>query len=112
MAGETCGCDESKALRVELAELREAAHLVLAWIDRSVDVGKHAAQRLERALAQSTTREPCDDWCDGCRKERHGLIAPHTPRRRCGSWNMRSLTCELPEGHRGEHRCCQIRWAQ
>ena len=46
-----CNCDQAKALQSELADLRAAAHLVLAWIDRSNSVGREAAQRLERALA-------------------------------------------------------------
>ena len=77
--GDPCNCDQAKALDIrifhlstelqaasreaqehaeararlvdELAELRAAAHLVLAWIDRSNSVGREAAQRLERALA-------------------------------------------------------------
>jgi len=43
--------EERRAAESELAELRAAAHLVLAWIDRSNSVGREAAQRLERALA-------------------------------------------------------------
>lgn len=34
-----------------IQELTEAAYCVLAWIDRSVDTGRLAAERLERALA-------------------------------------------------------------
>lgn len=32
-------------------ELISAAYCVLAWIDRKTDTGRHAAERLERALA-------------------------------------------------------------
>ena len=46
-----CNCDQAKTLQSELAELRAAAHLVLARVDRSNSVGREAAQRLERALA-------------------------------------------------------------
>jgi len=34
-----------------ISELHEAAHCVLAWIDRKTDTGRLAAERLERALA-------------------------------------------------------------
>lgn len=51
MATEPCECDQAKALRSELSDLRAAAYGVLAWIDRSTSVGYGAAQRLERALA-------------------------------------------------------------
>ncbi len=45
-----------------IRELTEAAHCVLAWIDRSVDTGRLAAERLERALATalSHTVPPTD----------------------------------------------------
>ena len=35
----------------EQDELTDAAHCVLAWIDRKTDTGRLAAERLERALA-------------------------------------------------------------
>jgi len=42
-------------------ELTEAAHCVLAWIDRKTDTGRLAAERLERALAGVKTKEDSDD---------------------------------------------------
>jgi len=43
-----------------ISELTEAAHCVLAWIDRSVDTGRLAAERLERALAG--VKESASGW--------------------------------------------------
>lgn len=40
-----------------LHELAESAYCVLAWIDRSVDTGRLAAERLERALAGVKVKE-------------------------------------------------------
>jgi hypothetical protein len=45
---------------------------------RRADAACRAKERAAGLLVGS--RPPCADWCDGCRKERHGLTAPHTPR--------------------------------
>lgn len=91
---EQCNCDESRMLRAHLAELHEAASLVLSWIDRSTSVGKDAAARLEQALSVPGCSPP-----------------PAPTSTRCDAPNGRhGITCELPAGHGGVHRCCQVRW--
>jgi hypothetical protein len=68
-------CAECTARKAEAAARGEAAHSVCpsCVIERAK---KHDAARMAAAEA----RPPCDDWCDGCRKERHGDKAPHKPR--------------------------------
>lgn len=76
-----CGCDEARELRAEVERLRS----VVAKMKGGLQV-----------LLQEATLQP-----------------QPTPRGRCsavGNVNMAAGRCELPEGHGGFHRWCQIGW--
>jgi len=82
----SCGCDESKALR-------EAAVSALGFLPRNDPGARMAAEKIERALAAYPEPQPKLSRC--------GAQAGHY-----------SIICELPAGHAGQHRCCQIGWPQ
>jgi len=85
-----------------IRELTEAAHCVLAWIDRKTNIGRLAAERLERALAG--VKE------DSARPSAESLLE-HSDTSRCVAVCDHLSRCELPADHlpatrhESEHGC-------
>jgi len=57
-----------------ISELTEAAHCVLAWIDRKTDTGRLAAERLERALAGVREEPPAPTAAAAPTVERYRVV--------------------------------------